>query len=113
MFAIALAALTLAPWNGGDLPTATQAAAKFRLTVSGRPGHTVHLHTSGVSQGWIAAFCDTKVCSPSQVSERIPASGKVIVQFELIRETDDAPHSSGATIVSSDGARIVVPRATR
>ena len=110
---LALAALTLAPWSGSDLPTATQAAAKYRLTIAGSPGKNVHLHATGVAKGWIAAFCDRRVCSPTQVNERIPKSGRVVVQFELIRETQDAPHSSGAVIHSDDGRALVVPRASR
>jgi len=109
----ALATLTLSPWKGSDLPTATQAAAKYRLAIVGEPGTTVHLHTTGVADGWIAAFCDMRVCSPSQLTETIPISGKVVVQFELIRETEDAPHSSGAVIRSDDGRTLVVPHASR
>jgi hypothetical protein len=113
MLILILAAIGITPWSGGDLPTATQAAAKYRLTLSGAPGATIHLNTSGVAQGWIAAFCDTRVCSPTKVSEVIPKSGSVVVQFELIRETDDAPHHSGAVITGSDGSRLVVPQASR
>ena len=110
---LALAALAISPWSGHDLPTATQAAAKYRLQVSGAPGTTVELQATGVADGWIAAFCNDRVCSPTHVSETIPVSGRAVVQFELIRETDDAPHQSGATIRSSDGGRVTVPRATR
>jgi hypothetical protein len=53
------------------------------------------------------------VCSPTKVSEVIPKSGSVVVQFELIRETEDAPHRSGAVITGSDGSRLVVPQASR
>ncbi|MGA7571024.1 MAG: hypothetical protein WCC70_06750 [Candidatus Aquilonibacter sp.] len=113
MLILILATIGITPWSGGDLPTATQAAAKYRLTLSGVPGTTIHLNTSGVAQGWIAAFCDTRVCSPTKVSEVIPKSGSVVVQFELIRETDDAPHRSGAVITGSDGSRLVVPQASR
>lgn len=113
MLAPLLATMGLLPWTGTDLPTATQAAAKYRLTISGKPGATVHLNTSGVAKGWIAAFCDTRVCSPTQLTEIIPKSGSVVVQFELIREIDDAPHKSGAIISSSDGSRLVVPQASR
>ncbi len=113
MLAPLLATMGLLPWTGTDLPTATQAAAKYRLTISGKPGATVHLNTSGVAKGWIAAFCDTRVCSPTQLTETIPKSGSVVVQFELIREIDDAPHKSGAIISSSDGSRLVVPQASR
>jgi hypothetical protein len=110
---LALIALTLKPWDGADLPTATQAAVKYRLTISGEPGSTLSLKTTGVATGWIAAFCDNRVCSPSEVSEIIPKSGRVALQFELIREDDHAVHSTGAQIHSSDGQTIVVPRATR
>ena len=113
MLILILAAIGITPWSGGDLPTTTQAAAKYRLTLSGTPGTTIHLNTSGLAQGWIAAFCDTRVCSPTKVSEVIPKSGSVVVQFELIRETDDAPHQSGAVITGSDGSRLVVPQASR
>ncbi len=113
MLALLVATMGLTPWTGIDLPTATQAAAKYRLTISGKPGSTVHLNTSGVATGWIAAFCDNKVCSPTQLTEIMPKSGSVVVQFELIRETDDAPHKSGAIISSSDGSRVVVPQASR
>jgi hypothetical protein len=113
MLGLLLATMGLTPWTGNDLPTATQAAAKYRLTISGKPGSTVHLNTSDVATGWIAAFCDTKVCSPTQLTTVIPKSGSVVVQFELIRETDNAPHRSGAIISSSDGSRIVVPQASR
>ena len=113
MLVLALSALVLSPWNGSDLPTTTQSAAKYRLTVSGKPGHIVHLHTEHVATGWIAAFCDDKVCMPSQAAESIPKSGSVVLQFELIRETDDAPHRSGATIVADNGHSVVVPPASR
>ena len=38
MLALLLATMDLTPWTGADLPTATQAAAKYRLTISGKPG---------------------------------------------------------------------------
>jgi hypothetical protein len=113
MLLLMLASLGIAPWTGSDLPTATEAAAKYRLTVSGKPGDTVRLNATGVSSGWIGAFCDMRVCAPTQVAEKIPASGHVVVQFELIREGDDAPHASGAVIRSSEGSSVVVPRASR
>lgn len=109
----ALAALAISPWNGADLPTATQTAAKYRLAVSGKPGSTVTLKATKVAHGWIAAFCNDSVCSPTRVTEKIPASGIAVVQFELIRETDDAPHASGAVIVANDGRTVIVPRAMR
>lgn len=111
-FLLALA-LTVDPWHGTDLPTATQAAAKYRLTLSGKPKEAVHLTATQVAPGWIAAFCDSRVCSPGQVTTIIPASGKLYLQFELIRETEDATHKSGARIESENGPAVTVPAATR
>jgi hypothetical protein len=108
-----IASIGISPWNGKDLPTATQSAAKYRLTISGKPGSTVRLNVSDVANGWIAAFCDMRVCSPMHVTEVIPKSGSAVLQFELIRETDDAPHRSGAVIRGSDGSSLVVPVAAR
>jgi hypothetical protein len=113
MLPFLIAAIGISPWNGSDLPTATQAAAKYRLTVSGKPGATVRLDVSDVASGWIAAFCDMRVCSPMHLTERLPKGGSLVLQFELIRETNDAPHRSGAVIHSSDGSRLVVPIASR
>lgn len=108
MIALLLAALTVQPWHGADLPTATQAAAKYRITVSGAPGTTVRLRASGIENGWIGAFCDTSVCSPNRVNETLPPSGSATLQFELIREDDGAARHSGATIRSSDGSSVVI-----
>ncbi len=105
---LAVVALALAPWTGRDLPNSTQAQAKYRLTVSAAPNSNVHLSTKNVAKGWIAAFCNGRVCSPNEVNQAIPASGKVVVEFSLIREEDNAPKKSGATILSDDGASVVV-----
>lgn len=112
---IALLALTmsLTPWTGANLPTATADAARYRLTISGKPGSVAHLRTRNVAEGWIAAFCNNRVCSPSQVTQAIPQSGRVVLQFELIRETETSPHKSGAIIESDNGSRIVVAPITR
>ncbi len=112
MFLLA-ALLSISPWIGHALPTSTAAAAKYRLTVSGKPGTRVHLTTSRVQPGWIAAFCDTRICSPTQVTETISSTGSTVVQFELIREENDAPHKSGAVIHGEGRATITVPAASR
>jgi hypothetical protein len=103
VYLFALATLLLQPWHGKDLPTASTAAAKYRLTIRDAAGTTIHLRTANVARGWIAAFCDSRVCSPGRVTETLPASGKIVLQFELIREDDGAPRTSGATILSDDG----------
>lgn len=104
--AAAATTLTLVPWTGKDLPTATQAAAKYRLTISGQPGTTLHLKAKNIAGGWLAAFCTGKICSPMRTSVEVPKGGVVSLQFELIRQGDDAPKKSGATIVSDDGATV-------
>lgn len=109
MSALLLAALTVVRWTGADYPTATQAAAKYRVTLSSAPGSSVHLTTSGLAKGWIAAFCDMRVCSPSQVVEKIPPSGRAVVQLELIREEDTAARRTGLTLHASDGSTAVIP----
>lgn len=104
--------LTVAPWTGGDLTTSAKTAAKFRLTVQGKPNQTIDLVASGTSDGWLAAFCTPTVCSPGRVTVTIPSSGKAVFQFELIRESDDAPHSCGARITAGDTS-IAVPPVSR
>ncbi len=111
MHVLALTTLLLQPWHGKDLPTATQAAVKYRLTIAAPSGTIVHLRASKVAIGWIAAFCDSHVCSPMQATKLMPKSGKVVLQFELIRDDDAAPHTSGATIVPDSGKPVVVPTA--
>jgi hypothetical protein len=109
MLALIALVLTIAPWHGKDLPTATAAAAKYKLTVTGTPGTIAHLRTSNVAHGWIAAFCNDRVCSPGRVDQPIPANGTVTLQFELIREVESAPHASGATIISGNDKIVVAP----
>jgi hypothetical protein len=105
--------LSIHPWTGSDFQTTTSAAAKYRLEVTGKPQAVIHLQASGVASGWLAAFCTTKVCSPERVDVAIPASGRAVLQFELIRELDTAPKRSGATIRDDDGASASVPAASR
>lgn len=113
MLALILATMGISPWSGAELPTSTQAAAQYRLTIAGRPGQRVTLSAGWVAPGWIAAFCDARNCSPTRTTQTIPKSGSLVVQFELMRETEDAPHRSGAVIASSDGSRVIVPSAVR
>src|SRR5690242_16017447 len=105
--------LAITPWTGSDLQTTSAHAAKYRLQVSGRPNSTVRLRTSGVASGWLAAFCTPSFCSPKTLDVRLPSSGQAVFQFELIRETADAPKASAATIIESAGASVHVPEAFR
>ena len=105
--------LSIQPWTGSDLQTTTAAAAKYRLEVTGRPNTAIRLQTSGVADGWLAAFCTPKICAPQHIDLALPRSGQAILQFELIRESDTAPHQSAARIIGDDGASVTVPSAYR
>lgn len=111
--AAAPAHLEIQPWNGKDLPTASQAAAKYRLIVTGKPNAHVRLEATGIADGWLGAFCTPNVCAPGRVDVDLPKSGHAVYQFELIREGDRAPAKSGAHIVGDDGSSVEVPIATR
>jgi hypothetical protein len=105
--------LEIQPWNGKDLVTATQSAAKYRLTVSGKPNARLRLEATAVADGWLGAFCTPKVCAPGHVDVDLPKSGRAVYQFELIKEVDTAARQSGARIVGNDGSSVDVPPATR
>jgi hypothetical protein len=105
--------LSIQPWTGNDLQTTSADAAKYRLEVSGRPDSTIRLEARNVADGWIAAFCTPRVCSPQRVDVDLPRSGQAVFQFELIRESNTAPKRSGATITGDDGAFVTVPTAYR
>ena len=105
--------LAIQPWTGNDFQTTTTGAAKYRLEVTGQPNATIRLQTSGVADGWLAAFCTPKLCAPQRIDFALPRSGQAIFQFELIRETDTAPHQSAAKITGGDGASVTVPNAYR
>ena len=105
--------LSIKPWTGSDLQVTTGAAAKYRLEIAGKPNASLRLRAVGVAQGWLAAFCTPKLCSPQHIEMQLPASGSAVVQFELIRESNDSPKRSGATITDDDGASVSVPSAYR
>jgi hypothetical protein len=105
--------LSVKPWTGSDFQVTSTSAAKYRLEVNGKPNATVSLRALGVAQGWLAAFCTPKLCSPQRVDVQLPHSGQAVFQFELIREADNAPKESGATIAGNDGASVKVPTAYR
>ncbi len=113
LIAAAPARLEIQPWNGKDFPSASQAAAKYRLIVTGKPKAHVRLEATGVAEGWLGAFCTPKLCAPAHVDVDLPTSGRAVFQFELIREGDSAAAQSGAHIVGNDGSSVDVPITTR
>ncbi len=104
--------LAIAPWTGAAPRTATATAAKYRLTVTGAPHAALTLKATHLARGWLGAFCTPLVCAPASVDVTLPASGKALYTFELIREEDSAPRTSAAQVVSSDGAVLSIPAAT-
>lgn len=113
LVALAQTQLTIQPWTGTDFQTTTTNAAKYRLEVSGKPNASFHLQARDVAQGWLAAFCTPRLCSPQQIDVQLPRSGDAVFQFELIRESASAPTTSGATITDGGGATVKVPAAFR
>jgi hypothetical protein len=105
--------LTVEPWTGTDFQVTSAGAAKYRLKVNGKPNATVSLRALGVARGWLAAFCTPKLCSPERVNVALPRSGEAVFQFELIREAENAPKESGATIADNNGVSVKVPAAYR
>lgn len=105
--------LSIEPWTGSDFQVTTAAAAKYRLKVAGKPNAAVHLRALGVAHGWLAAFCTPRLCSPQRIDVELPRSGRIVVQFELIRESDNAPRQSGAIVADNTGASVIVPAASR
>ncbi len=106
-------ALSVEPWTGSDFQTTSSVAAKYRLEVAGKPNATVRLRAHGVAQGWLAAFCTPRLCSPASIEARLSHTGSAVFQFELIRESANAPRRSGAVITDGDGASVTVPAAVR
>lgn len=105
--------LSVKPWTGSAFQETSTNAAKYRLEVTGKPNATVNLRALNVAQGWLAAFCTPKLCSPQRVDVQLPHSGQAVFQFELIREAENAPKASGATIADNNGASVSVPTAYR
>lgn len=106
---LAAIGLTISLWSGANYSTADIAAVRYRLIVTGNPGATVHLRADGVAQGWIAAFCRPRLCSPQHVDAVLPPSGRAVYAFELFREERTASKRSGAVIRSDDGAIVRIP----
>jgi hypothetical protein len=106
-FALAVL-LSIAPWTGSNYQTASTQAVTYRLKVEGAPNATLRLRAVGVANGWLAAFCTRKLCSPQHADVTLPSSGSAVLQFELVRESDDAAARSGATITDGAGASVTV-----
>ena len=96
--------LTLAPWHGPSLPTASAAAAKYKLTVRGAPNQSVHLRASGLPEGWVASFCTQRICSPFLYTMQLDKRGSGVIEFQAIR-TDENATRHVHVVVSAPTAR--------
>jgi thiol-disulfide isomerase/thioredoxin/tetratricopeptide (TPR) repeat protein len=95
MSAVALAhgsgtRVALTPWMGAGLPGSLASKYRYRLVAVAPPGTTVQLGTKGVRAGWIASFCQDRLCSPNSVSFPMPIDGVKTFEFQLV------PPSAGA-----------------
>jgi|SRR5579884_193002 len=91
MMHFALVTLLLAPWKGPSFPTASPAAAKYKLTVRGSAKQSVDLHASGLPNGWVASFCTPAFCAPFEYTMQLDTRGSGTIEFQAIRIDDAAP----------------------
>lgn len=102
MMLLAIVTLALAPWTGPSLPTATPAAAKYKLTLTGPAGKAVALQADGLPKGWIASFCTDVACAPFRYTLQLNDRGKGVIEFQALRTDDSAPSHVHLTL-SADG----------
>ena len=102
MIVIALVTLLLSPWTGPSVPTATTAAAKYKLVVNGAAQQNVELRAAGLPKGWIASFCTDKACAPFRYTLQLDNKGKGVIELAAIRTDDSAPARIRLTI-TADG----------
>ena len=100
---LAAVVLSLTPWTGPSLPTASPNAAKYRLIVRGTPRDNVRLQATGLPSGWIASFCTTKLCSPYRYTLHLDAKGRGVLEFQAIRLDDSAPRRAHLTVIANNG----------
>jgi thiol-disulfide isomerase/thioredoxin len=85
--------VTMSPWTGPDLPGSVTSTYKYRVVLSGPPGKAATLHASGLPKHWIASFCTDRVCAPFAVESTIPASGVLVIEFQVVPDdTNDHAH---------------------
>jgi hypothetical protein len=105
-----LGVLTLValPWTGADLPGAIESTVKYRITVRDAPATHVALRASGIPAGWVGAWCTDRICSPTQTTVTIPASGVKSVEFQIV--PDDPAHAGRHPLVRVEARAATVAR---
>jgi len=77
-------ALALANWTGANLPGSVLSTYRYRLVAVAPPGKSVTLTTRGLKSGWIASFCQDRLCSPGSVTFTMPPEGMKTYEFQLV-----------------------------
>jgi hypothetical protein len=108
MMHLTLVTLLLSPWKGPSFPTASAAAAKYKLTVRGGALQSVRLRASGLPSGWIASFCTKTFCAPFRYTLKLDERGIGVVEFQAIRTDEDAPRRVHAIVESTGAAPVAV-----
>ena len=110
---IVLAALALGialgPYHGPPLSGSVPGTAKIGVALSGTPGARVRLHVGGLPKGWIASFCTDRVCAPFKVGLVLPATGRQLIELQVIANDERAPAPRTIVVRSADGARASIP----
>jgi len=76
--------LALEPWTGPNLPGSVSSTYRYRLVAVAQPGTNVRLGTKGLHSGWIASFCQDRLCSPNSVTFVMPSEGVKTYEFQLV-----------------------------
>lgn len=88
---LAAVVLSLVPWQGPSLPTASAEAFKYKLTVHGTPRKSIALSASGLPDGWVASFCTPHLCAPFHYTLQLDRRGFGTLEFQAIQVDDHAP----------------------
>jgi len=98
--------LTLSPWKGPVLRTATVQAAQFQLAVRGPAHARVNLDATGLPKGWIASFCTPHVCAPFHYALQLDGKGTGTLEFQAVRVDDNAPARARVTVTANNGPSV-------
>jgi hypothetical protein len=104
--------LTLMPWTGPSLPTASAAATKYKLSVRGAASERVHLRATGLPNGWVASFCTQHICLPYHYSMQLDRRGYGAIEFQAVRVDDSSPRRV-RVVVSAPHANSVAANITK
>jgi len=105
---LAAVVLSLAPWRGPSLPTASADAIKYKLTVHGTPRQSVQLSASGLPDGWVASFCTPHICAPFHYTLQLGRRGSGTIEFQAIRVDDGAPSRVRVVVSAPDANTVTV-----